>query len=222
MDKSLRICNVKIPVPEGTLGISCSGGADSTALLYTLMKEVPDQKIIVYTAIENWRDFRILAGPAVSTIIGKTIQKVGHRDVEHKILYQNNIGQDFVTDNLYKNPIKDMQDGKISILYNAITATPEKETALSFGNINESMKKEILKRLPGQNAETWTDGGLCMPFRNHDKKTVRDIYNHYDVMDWLYPLTFSCEWAENDFDNPVHCGKCWWCHERQWAFGRLI
>jgi 7-cyano-7-deazaguanine synthase in queuosine biosynthesis len=51
------------------------------------------------------------------------------------------------------------------------------------------------------------------------------MYNQYDVMP-LFDLTRSCEAVPDEdaaFDpefekNP--CGRCWWCLERKWAFGR--
>ena len=59
-----------------------------------------------------------------------------------------------------------------------------------------------------------------------DKRMVAHLYKYFDILDALFPLTRSCEWHNsNTFDaaNPGdgHCGQCWWCKEREWAFGRL-
>lgn len=216
----LTICNVKIPVPEGTIGVSCSGGADSVALLYTLMVECPDKKIIVYTAIENLLDFRILAGPAVSTIIGKIQQRIGYRNVQHVITYDNNQGDEFPPQELYKSPHNDLTRGVITALYTGITATPPLDIARSFDD-DPAMLSEVERRAPGQNNATQL-GQMIFPFVNYDKKKIAEIYQHYELMDWLYPLTFSCENTDNVFENPVHCGECWWCQERAWAFGKLV
>ena len=74
IEKTITVCGIDIPVASGPIGISVSGGADSVALLYTLLVEFPQKEFHVYTAIENDKDFRILAGPAVSTILGKIVQ----------------------------------------------------------------------------------------------------------------------------------------------------
>ena len=54
----------------------------------------------------------------------------------------------------------------------------------------------------------------------YSKLTKRDIalkYYEYGIHNKLFPLTFSCI-----VNTDVHCGKCWWCQERLWGFGRII
>ena len=65
------------------------------------------------------------------------------------------------------------------------------------------------------------------PFTNIDKKAIYELYSIHGIVDELFPLTRSCE---NEAKGQQmlgggpeeHCGKCWWCLERQWAFGRLV
>lgn len=60
------------------------------------------------------------------------------------------------------------------------------------------------------------------PFRLMDKKDIAAIYKEKDLVDSLYPYTRSCESLDEDlWESLEHCGKCWWCEERIWAFGRL-
>ena len=54
------------------------------------------------------------------------------------------------------------------------------------------------------------------------------MYKEANLLDELYPITRSCEYdpTSNYFKNIKnpgigHCGKCWWCEERKWAFGTL-
>ena len=56
------------------------------------------------------------------------------------------------------------------------------------------------------------------PLINHNKKSVAKLYKALGVLDTLYPVTRSCETDEHPGS---HCGKCWWCGERKWAFGYL-
>ena len=53
---------------------------------------------------------------------------------------------------------------------------------------------------------------------NFDKKELAQIYKEYDLLDTLFPVTRSCEGWQNITG---HCGKCWWCEERMWGFGKL-
>lgn len=58
------------------------------------------------------------------------------------------------------------------------------------------------------------------PFLFVDKKCVAELYDYFSVKDTLFPITRSCEEETNDFTK--HCGKCWWCGEREYGFGRLV
>ena len=62
---------------------------------------------------------------------------------------------------------------------------------------------------------------IYQPFINVDKKFVADVYfQHPFMLKEIYPHTKSCTgtaWWTNNFTRV--CGKCFWCHERNWAFG---
>lgn len=63
---------------------------------------------------------------------------------------------------------------------------------------------------------------LYLPFAKHDKRTVYQLYKYYNVLDTLYPYTWSCEDDMQIYDNnPTHCGTCYFCLERIYAFGKL-
>jgi hypothetical protein len=220
IEKIITVCGVDIPVADGPIGISVSGGADSVALLYALLVEFPQKEFHVYTAIENEADFRILAGPAVSTVLGKIIQRLGHRRLEHHVCYHNNKTEDFPPELIHTQAKRDLLSGKITAVYTGLTATPPLEIAESFTD-DPFMLQEIAARDPNVLHDVIV-GNFIMPFRNYDKQKVKEFFDHYMLTNWLYPLTFSCENTNNVFENPVHCGECWWCRERQWAFGKLV
>jgi 7-cyano-7-deazaguanine synthase in queuosine biosynthesis len=63
------------------------------------------------------------------------------------------------------------------------------------------------------------------------------MYIDNDLLDTLLPLTYSCEavYGNTQFDKvkldtlispgiheEEHCGRCWFCLERAYAFGRLV
>jgi hypothetical protein len=60
-------------------------------------------------------------------------------------------------------------------------------------------------------------GNYFNPFINIDKKQIAAWYTEYNLMDILYPITISCE----AFVPPRPCGGCWWCKEKEWAFGNI-
>ena len=62
-------------------------------------------------------------------------------------------------------------------------------------------------------------GSIYTPFINMDKKDLALIYKEHNLLSTLFPITRSCITETMNFD--AHCGECWWCKERIWAFGKL-
>jgi 7-cyano-7-deazaguanine synthase in queuosine biosynthesis len=62
---------------------------------------------------------------------------------------------------------------------------------------------------------------ICQPFINVDKRFVADIFKQSEFMlNDIYPLTRSCTGTARWTDNFTRvCGTCFWCYERNWAFG---
>ena len=58
------------------------------------------------------------------------------------------------------------------------------------------------------------------PFIKQDKSYVKMMYEKYNVLDKLFPLTASCIGFPDETDNGQKpCRNCVWCKERLWAFG---
>ena len=55
------------------------------------------------------------------------------------------------------------------------------------------------------------------PFSNVDKKFIADLYEQYDLLDALLPMTKSC--AHASAPGAKGCGKCFHCHEKYYGFG---
>ena len=218
--ENITVCGVDIEIPNGPVGISVSGGADSVALLYILLNYFPDKEFHVYTAIENLEDFRVAAGPCVSTIIARIQQQIGYRNVQHHITQYNNVSAEFNPSTIYEKAIKDIDRGIIRSVFSGLTASPPLHIAKDWTS-DPVMFNEMTSRLPGRNLPT-KKRNRYVPLRNHDKLKIAEIYETYELLDWLFPLTFSCEDTDNQLHNLKHCGECWWCKEREWAFGRLV
>jgi 7-cyano-7-deazaguanine synthase in queuosine biosynthesis len=214
------VCGVDIEIPDGPIGISVSGGADSVALLYIFLTHFPHKELHVYTAIENTLDFRLAAGPGVSTIIARILQRSQYCNIQHHITQYNNTGSTFDPAKIYETAFNHIDRGIIRSIFSGVTASPPINIAKEWDDDPE-MINEMESRLPEQDLPTKM-GDIYMPFRNYDKIKIAEIYKTYDLMTWLFPLTFSCEDTSNKLANLVHCGECWWCNERMWAFGKLV
>ena len=78
--KELNLCNVNLKIYNGPIGITCSGGADSSLLLYFLMKHSID-KIYIFTAGIKEKEFRNIT--IANTVIQKCIELTKNTNIEH-------------------------------------------------------------------------------------------------------------------------------------------
>jgi len=221
---TIEVCDVDITVPDGTIGINVSGGADSAILLYTLLSELPEREFHVYTMCTSTSEHRLINSQRVSKIIGEIISKIGYRNIQHHIKYMNLGDAGFTPEILHHQGVQAIEEGVIAGVFNSLTAAPPLELSVNFdtGDI-DTIQEITVKRNPEDIARTVSrDGNIHMPLRNWDKTKVAELYEHYDVLEWLFPLTFSCENEDNDLNTSTHCGVCWWCQERMWAFNRLV
>ena len=61
-----------------------------------------------------------------------------------------------------------------------------------------------------------------LPLVNVNKHTIKELFDHYGVTATLFPITWSCEDPfQADHVNPKHCGRCYFCLEREFVFEQL-
>jgi hypothetical protein len=130
----------------------------------------------------------------------------------------------------YFNMLTQALDQKeIDMVYMGITNLPPKKIYKQFEQQlqewhNNFRSDEIIHPVFGLTIEGETptpstlDNRTYIPLRNHNKKDIARLYKFFDLEKTLLPVTRSCE---NDDHRDSHCGKCWWCQERIWAFGNL-
>lgn len=209
----IEINNVKIPLIDGNVGLSLSGGSDSSLLLYILLSN-KKETLEVFTLASAFKG-RISAKIAAN-VIDKCIQLTGNNNINHHVLYtdvQSN-------EKLFKLPLQMIAEKKINILYTAVTANPPKDIADNFftpvQNTEHDSRNPAIHR-PIINYTIW-----CCPFSNIDKLKIAEMYATLGLLDTLFPLTRSCELKNPPIDFTGHCNNCWWCKERFWGFKRFI
>ncbi len=207
----------EIPEKYKRILICCSGGADSTMALYLLnlyfqeTKRV-DTEIIIVTAT------CIFGAVPANAIYAQTIV--------HKIM-------EFFPDNLinyhhifYKGEIENIEvvfkDAELKILgdsanpkflskkyINDLTFISHRHEDRDYDEIKDCWDTESIMRRQ-----------QYRPFWCVDKKFIADMYDHFELRESLLPLTWSCtvEGTEHNENYTKHCGFCWWCKERDWAF----
>lgn len=200
----INLNNITIDIHSGEIGILHSGGADSAILLYILMKHCTG-KINVYTCANTLKG---RVNPKIALdVISKCIDLTNNSNVLHHTYFVTE--QTFTT--LFANANNFLKD--VSIMYTGATAFPPLDILHTFKNNTEIFHK----RNPNELRPLYT-GKYYAPFFNHNKKDIFNLYTSLELIDKLYPITRSCEDLKL---RSGHCGNCWWCEERIWAFGKL-
>tara|TARA_B100000029_G_scaffold480755_1_gene529083 strand:- start:492 stop:1208 length:717 start_codon:yes stop_codon:yes gene_type:complete len=200
-----------------TLGIWCSGGADSSALLYLLCKEVIRNNLDVKIQPMSVRRQRPWNPIKATYVINKITEILNFRNMLPHLIYYPNLKDVNQTEwKEFQDRNKQNEDAGVwDVLYDGITSNPP-EGEMPYDTDQKN------RRDPKVNHELVTsDGSSHRPFFNTDKKFIADIYIQENLMSNLFPLTWSCEGTfeqTNGYLTP--CENCWWCHERYWAFNR--
>lgn len=207
-----NLCGVEFNIYKGPNAISVSGGADSAILLYFLLKHSKD-RVHIFTLADGTK--QITGAKSSMNVVYKCAQLTGNYNFEHHIDYS----PDYIDTYVERLPFEYLDKKEFNVLYAGITNVPPEEDRKSFyGDFYEDTRN------PNEIRDVFRYGFSYIPWTNHDKKKIAEIYKEYDLLETLFPITRSCEWNENvgGKDPGIeHCGNCWWCHERKWAFGRL-
>ena len=215
-----------------------SGGADSAILLYHLMKHSKD-KIHIFSLGTN--DKRRLNLSVATQVVEKCIQLTDNINIEHHINYC----ETQTLNSLLVMPKQFIKEKRIKIVYNGVTSNPPKKVLDTF-----KLKSLELDRDPSVERDVLSSYQLSLvfdrdsnverdvlsfddiwysPWANIDKKTIASMFKEENLIETLFSITRSCAYdpthhyfIENVKDPGYgHCGECWWCEERYWAFGRL-
>jgi hypothetical protein len=216
-----------IPEQYTKLAVNCSGGADSSILLYLVAKYLKDNNrtnttLSVLTCANDFKH-RWNARKAAD-IINYVIDELEWNQFDMHYAYYRDV-QDYK----YFHEVEEklFSDNRIDLIISGITSNPTEPGPVfiedSSGNMVDIVETGLDDRNTGGIAPTLEQGKWYMPFVNVDKRFVAAMYEQNNVMD-MFDMTRSCEaipngkYKENfEFES---CGSCWWCLERKWAFGR--
>ena len=208
----IKINSVNIPLFDGKVGLSMSGGADSSLLLYILLSN-KKETLEVFTLAADLKG-RISAKIAAN-VIDNCIELTGNNNVNHHVVYVDEQNDE----KLFRLPLEMLSEKKITMMYTGVTANPPKEIADNFLtpiDNSEQNSRDPLTHRPIIN------GDWCCPFFNIDKIKIAEMYESLGLLETLFPLTRSCELKYPPSNFLSHCDNCWWCKERFWGFKRLI
>lgn len=220
-----------IPTEYKKIAVNCSGGADSSILLYMVAKYLKDNNrtdtaLSVLTCANDFKH-RWNARKAAD-VINYTIDKLEWNQFDmHYAYYRDR--QDVTY--FHQVEIGLFKDQRVDLIVSGITSNPVEPGPIFVEDANNEQVDIVATGLPERNtggvAPTFRKnerGVWYTPFENVDKRFVAAMYEQNDAMD-LFPLTRSCEGVPDGSYNPefekTPCGTCWWCLERKWAFGEF-
>ena len=201
--------------PVKTIGMWMSGGADSSLLAYLLCKKIRDENLDIKfqgMSVRRGRPSNPMYAAGVLDFIEETLE-VDFIN-EHIVYYPPKDDEHYMEIEVFMDKdYENFRDRTFQVLYSGITCNPPKDEL----PLNEERTRDEDAERP-----TCTYNGLgyyMNPFFVFNKKRLAQIYEEEGLTDTLFPITRSCEGSAG---YTVHCGKCWWCLERYWAFGRLV
>ena len=215
--KSINCAGTNLDIYDGNIGIMVSGGVDSAILLYYLMKH-SNETIHIYTLASNlkYRRNAIIA----PRVVEKCIELTGNINVVHHISYNENAGPGTLNNSAEWE--EEALTRMISIGYGGVTMNPPDAIADSFA---PELDRQLSRSDSGDNDLFYSDNKFYTPWANTNKKGIAKMYREENLMDSLFPITRSCEYDPtceyfDEIKDPQleHCGECWWCKEREWAF----
>lgn len=218
---TIEFNNITIPTNIKKIGIKLSGGADSAVVCYMLVKYLKEERP------------DIILHPITSVSINKPYQQIFAERVVKKIsdlLDYKNFGEHFCADARAATSEQYIEDqrkllfwlydnNKIDMHFNGISAIASNFDAPElYEELDELPDKA--DRFKTNEKKNQVAGKAFSPLINTDKKGIAEYYINLGILEELFPLTRSCEKTTTDFSQ--HCGNCWFCKERYWAFGRYV
>jgi 7-cyano-7-deazaguanine synthase in queuosine biosynthesis len=205
----MRVGDISIDIKGENIGLCLSGGADSSLLAYILMQNTKSP--IHFFTFANKVKNRATIYSSVN-VIDKCIDLTKNSNVFHHIIYVEEHNRDY-----FYSYLEDQLKKTVDIVYTATTNVP---SSYALANFSSQLSGDILRsRNPSVIKNCYTHKGkIYHPFMNINKKDIKKMYEELNILESVFPLSRSCE----SFELLVgHCGTCWWCEERFWAFSRL-
>lgn len=225
----------EIPEKYRKIGVNCSGGADSSILVYMVAAYLKENNRtnttinVMSCANDNKNRWNVRRA---AEIINYTIDKLKWNQFDIHYSYY----RDFQDAKYFHEIETDLfNDDRIDLVVSGLTANPKSQALVenSVGKIID-LSQDALDVRNSQNSEQWylnNEYHFYTPFINVDKRFIAHMYDIYDVNDMIH-LTRSCEATPQppghthtvDYDPAFErhpCGKCWWCLEKKWAFGHF-
>lgn len=214
-----------LPYDFKNVGIRLSAGCDSAIIGYLLAKYVkeerPDLSLVAISLDVRGKDYQINIAKKVMNFIENEF------DIKFKNHFTGLVEDQRISGKMQTDLCNRLiANNEIDCYFTGLTRNPPDEEMRKFAvNIFDISEAESTIHRSHSGTKPTVDGHRYFPLINIDKKGVAELYQRFDLLDRLFPLTKSCEnfSPESMAARSVHCETlCWQCCERGWGFGRFI
>ena len=226
--------NNKLVKESTKIAVSLSGGADSAILFYHACDVLPNKTFYPFSGYDTRRPDSIFYAMEVYRFIKDSYPNVNIMP-HHTFKYTSPKGgapmQTSKKWDWKKDPKSVLQHEAEMKYWNihkydftlvGMTANPPEEAIKKFKMNIDTGHGVIEPRRHKDRDEILMSSTrhIYRPFVKQDKSYVKMMYEKYNVLDKLFPLTASCIGFPDETDNGQKpCRNCVWCKERLWAFG---
>jgi hypothetical protein len=218
-----QTANLKIPDGVKAIGVSMSGGADSSILCYLLAKQIKEQQLdVIIHPISARFAIRPWSYDHAKRVVNFIASDLKCAETFGKHYYFNVPEDECESDNKKEKHFNHIMsflfvNNVIDHLFSGKTKNPSKEVMNKFNDQNPQLERNnpTEKNIYKAPVET-------VPWAMVDKRLIVDQYKKNNLINSLLPLTRSCEGDIKITENfTKECGKCWWCEEREWALKQV-
>ncbi len=224
--------SVTFDIPdEGAIGCFMSGGADSSLMCFILadliVKHGLKTRIYPITAEMLARPYNLRCG---YDVVNKVSLLTGFKFELHLCyILPNHVRNVSDEEKVLIHSSYTRAYGRcfeLQTIYNGLTANPPvsavPDTTLAK---RQTCRDDINWRRDQQKIK-----GLTVPFIHVDKKGIGALYEKFNLLKTLLPLTRSCEaelaetsyFTKDCFDVRPKGQECWWCLERAYGFDQYV
>lgn len=208
----IDIINSTFPKNLKNIAIKMSGGADSSLAAYLIALYSKEKglnlQITPLTIVEEAAPFQLIFVKNIVSILNNLVPASINQPEQFYFP-----ARETKIDVIRKSENTMFEKG-FELVVSGVTKIPDVELKCKSPIIWPKDDDRSLSSYP----YLW-DNKIYTPLVNMNKKGVAELYQKYKLMESLFPYTRSCVKTTTDFSK--HCGECWWCKEREWAFGKL-
>jgi 7-cyano-7-deazaguanine synthase in queuosine biosynthesis len=204
--------DISLELPKGSIGISFSGGADSSLLVYLVLNQLREETLHLFTISTIERN--LSQHKITSDVLTKICYLTNNYNVVHHISIYNTNNEGIKHIRYLPQKMLHEQKSVTSILYGD-NCNPPFDCGVDSIIQTEMMHKQ--SRSPLFTRSLQIRPGEFRPLTNLNKKDIVQLYFEQGILESVFPSTRSCG-REYDVDP---CGTCFFCAERTWGLTQI-